>query len=412
MNTADPSRPLRIAFVAGDYPTESNFGSGVGTCFHSTARSLCQAGHAVEVFVPSDTTETIPHNEVTVQRVAFDKQRVEWYERLARWRLNHTIDCAFLSHSLRSAVLRRHREAPFDLVQGSSGGAANFWWCVRGGLPVTTFVAYHPAACRDSNKQKPTLDRRWLDWMEMLVVRKAHGRFAPSKWAVDRFREQYNIELEWLSPPFLLEEIAPDESVLRERVGGDPYLLFVGRLVPLKGVDLLAEAMGALLPKYPDLRLVLVGSDHGDDAGRSMWSYFEERCGAHLSRVLHLDALRHAQLYPLYANAAGVVIPSRVENMPNVLQEAMIHGRPVIGPTGVSFEELVVDGEQGVLFENGNATALTQAMEALWTMPQDVRVAMGARAREAMRRMSPAGTVPAYVAHYRRVIAAAKGIAT
>jgi glycosyltransferase involved in cell wall biosynthesis len=117
----------------------------------------------------------------------------------------------------------------------------------------------------------------------------------------------------------------------------DPkQVLFVGRLIPEKGLDVLMGAMQRVRAKIPDMRLTAVVSD-----------YYHQT--AYLTRVLSLDdgflsvksRLPLAELAQLYRDAAVFVLPSvGLESFGNVLLEAMASGCPVVatdlpGPAGV-----------------------------------------------------------------------------
>lgn len=96
---------------------------------------------------------------------------------------------------------------------------------------------------------------------------------------------------------------------------GRPLLLFAGRFVEKKGIHVLREAAAA----QPDWDWVLVGGA-GDQDPR----------GWRLSNVRVFDALPQAKLRDLYAAADLLVLPSRGEGFPLVVQEAMACGTPAV----------------------------------------------------------------------------------
>jgi glycosyltransferase involved in cell wall biosynthesis len=74
------------------------------------------------------------------------------------------------------------------------------------------------------------------------------------------------------------------------------------------------------------------------------------------------------------------VLPSRAENQPVAILEAMARGVPVIATAIGAIPEQVVDGETGLLVPPGDAGRLQAALERLLNAP-DQRAAMGAAAR-------------------------------
>jgi glycosyltransferase involved in cell wall biosynthesis len=166
-----------------------------------------------------------------------------------------------------------------------------------------------------------------------------------------------------------------DPCVALSVAGLSPYLLFFGRLSRFKGAALLAEAAPALLREVPDFRLVVAGPDGGsEDLLLDLQRAFPDR-------VRCLGVLPPEKLRPLIKNARAVVLPSLMDNLPNACLEAMSLGRAVIGPDGVSFDELLVDGDSGVLFRLGDVASLQRAVVRVWNMSEEARMRMGQKAR-------------------------------
>ncbi len=156
-------------------------------------------------------------------------------------------------------------------------------------------------------------------------------------------------------------------------------VLFVGRILPHKGLDVLIEA----LP--PGMDLTIIGPAY--DA-----LYMEDlrRLSAH-KRVTFLGSREDDELSYAYSHAACVVLPSVYQTMYGVrsaapellgqtLLEAMACGVPVIC-TGVGgMPEVVVDGVTGFIVPERDAASLAGKLEWLAANPEKARE-MGARGR-------------------------------
>lgn len=158
------------------------------------------------------------------------------------------------------------------------------------------------------------------------------------------------------------------------------YVLFVGRLVPQKGVDVLLRAFAVVLRRCPDSRLVIVGD--GD-----LELYFK-RVARYLGfpdRVSFHQWQTGSALVELYQQALAVVIPSYYEPFGIVALEAMACGRPVVASRVGGLEEIIQDGTQGYLVASGNHLELARRLVTLILNP-DLRARMGRAGREqAMR---------------------------
>jgi D-inositol-3-phosphate glycosyltransferase len=122
-------------------------------------------------------------------------------------------------------------------------------------------------------------------------------------------------------------------------------VLFVGRIEPLKGIDVLLRAVSKM---EGDFRLLAVGGDGKEAARQAELRALVDELGIS-ERVSFLDAVPHNDL-PLYYNAADVcVVPSYYESFGLVALEAMACGVPVVASRVGGLRETVQDGETGYL---------------------------------------------------------------
>lgn len=134
-------------------------------------------------------------------------------------------------------------------------------------------------------------------------------------------------------------------------------LLGVGRLVKTKGWQFAIEAVAKLLPKFPDLQLVIAGG--GPDRG-----VFEELARTfHISERVHfLGDIAHAGIPELLWGAHRFVFPSFREGHPNAVVEAVAAGVPVVA-TPVGGIPEIIDSRLGELSTGVDAASYTVALE-------------------------------------------------
>jgi glycosyltransferase involved in cell wall biosynthesis len=154
-------------------------------------------------------------------------------------------------------------------------------------------------------------------------------------------------------------------------------ILFVGRLVPRKGLDVLLDALK--LVRQP-LALHVVGvpaeQDYEDRVRRAARAV--ERATPH--RVEFLGPRDPGSLRDLYQRAALVVCPSLIEPFGIVALEAMSCGATVVASRVDGLPEVVEDGESGVLVPPGNPAALAMELERL-LVDGDLAARLGRQAR-------------------------------
>lgn len=142
------------------------------------------------------------------------------------------------------------------------------------------------------------------------------------------------------------------------RAWDPPRLLFVGRLVHQKGLDLLLPALAGL--KHLPWQLTVIG----DGSQREPLQQMAAELGI-AERIHFTGWQRGADLETYYQQANLFVFPSRHEGMPNVILEAMASGLPVLATCIAGNEELVLPGITGELTRPENSVALKEALERL-----------------------------------------------
>lgn len=161
-------------------------------------------------------------------------------------------------------------------------------------------------------------------------------------------------------------------------------LLFVGRLVEVKGLQILFKALPEILVKYPELRLSVAGAGPMEQDLRRLAA---QKGIAH--KIDFLGMVKQQELPGLYQRAGLAVFPfvktkSGVqEGFGLVVVEALGCECPVIAGDLPAIHDSIIHNESGILFFNGNAEALAQAViRAL--ADQDLRCRLG---REGRRRV-------------------------
>lgn len=167
-------------------------------------------------------------------------------------------------------------------------------------------------------------------------------------------------------------------DAMRRLLGVDDrwVMLFVGSLLPIKGVDVALRALPLVLRQRPDATLVIAGEGP------------ERRRLARLTAQLGIDhhvrfcgRVPHGQVPALLAAADVCLFPSRSEASPRVVLEAAAMARPIVASAVGGVPDIVVDRESGLLVPMDDPCRLAQAiMELAQHEPLGVRLGQAARA--------------------------------
>lgn len=150
-------------------------------------------------------------------------------------------------------------------------------------------------------------------------------------------------------------------------------VLFLGRAEAAKGAFDLLAAIGALVPTFPGIELVIGGDGALDD----IWRRAEE-----LGIANHLILpgwLNPAQKQVELERAAIFCLPSHAEGLPMAMLEAMAAGKAVVVSSVGAVPEVIEDGINGLLTPPGNVPELVAALSRV--LGDDVlRAALGRQA--------------------------------
>ena len=162
------------------------------------------------------------------------------------------------------------------------------------------------------------------------------------------------------------------------------FFLFVGRLVPKKGVFDLLEAYGKLAPELrAAIGLVLVGE------GSAHAELVRRATRIEPGQVQCTGFVHREQLASYYALAEVFVFPSHTDPWGLVMNEAMACGLPVISSDAAGCtQDLVEDNRNGRVVRRGDVAQLASAMEELGRDPA-LRERMGNHSRGHILRYSP-----------------------
>ncbi len=168
-------------------------------------------------------------------------------------------------------------------------------------------------------------------------------------------------------------------------VPSEPNVLFVGRLQWLKGPDLLAKAVPAVLARHPNARFCFVGGDTNTAPGAtSMLAHLLQLLPEGVrDRVEFTGFLRPDQTLKKYWDSTVCVFPSRWEGFGLVAAEAMACGKAVVVTDIGGFSEIISEGVTGLLVPGEDPQLLASAIDILLGNAR-LRQTIGAAAKAAV----------------------------
>ena len=208
----------------------------------------------------------------------------------------------------------------------------------------------------------------------------AMGKVAPEKLVV-------------IPPGVETSEFKPgiNTRVAREKYGleGRAVILFVGRIIPYKGVEYVVKAADLVVNDFGfrDALFLIVGPlaeheldkvEHADYISR-IFSFIKDRRLE--SHVKFTGVLPSVELPGLYSACDIFVLPSLAETFGQVISQAMSSGKPVIGTRIAGITTQIKDDWNGFLVEPANEHQLAEKIRYLVDYPED-REKMGLNGRQ------------------------------
>lgn len=310
---------MKIMFVSAAFPPHY---TGIGAYTANMARALTACGH--EVTVATTRVQGLPATDSCVYGTVL--RCYDWSElrtsqlgkrlvKIAHQMQVDLVECAdFLGEG--GVILREERTFPVCIKSHNSG-------------PV--------AIGRESEIFYP-----WQRWMQWLAILRTWKQFSEERYCLEHadmlttpsYRLLSELEKQglalpekrWVQPnPVSLPSAKPQkEEAVR------PTILFVGRLAIGKGIAYLPELVKALVPTYPDLKLVLAGGDSYARGLGSLQNWLKKRFGSLLSHVEFTGQIGRDELQKQYDHAWLIVLPSLWDTFPTVILEAMARAKPVV----------------------------------------------------------------------------------
>jgi len=241
--------------------------------------------------------------------------------------------------------------------------------------------------------------------MEVYQAKRSLGCFAPSETIASIIRERENLQVEVLRTP--IENISStvvDQSWWeKQNLQKLQYFLYVGRFNSLKGIDILVKAFLNVLESYPKIHLVCAGPSDLMTDDLSGEVYIRDAF-AGLSNLHLYSPLPRTKLYSLYRDCLAVLMPSRIDNFPNVCLEAQSFKKPVIALQNSGLEEMVDHGINGLLASSKSPESYVDVILKYLNMSAKQRKDMGEEAYNSFKVAVDEDRIDVLIEYYNKLL--------
>ncbi len=198
---------------------------------------------------------------------------------------------------------------------------------------------------------------KYIKWGEEQAVKHADEIIVLSKGVQEYFRSTYNRKTVFISNGVSKPEIREADEI-KKKLGleRDSYVLFLGRIVPEKGLEYLVEAWKGITT---DKKLVIAGGSSDTQDFMEELRSMSRGC----DNIIFTGFQQGRVLEELYSNAYVYVLPSDLEGMPLSLLEAMSYGNCCVVSDIAEMTEVVED--KAAVFRHSDINSLRTTLQEL-----------------------------------------------
>ncbi len=198
---------------------------------------------------------------------------------------------------------------------------------------------------------------KYIKYGEKTAAKYADEIIVLSKNVQEYFKKEYNRETKFIPNGVSKPKIEkPDIIKKKYKLGKDDYILFLGRIVPEKGIHYLIDAFKNI---STDKKLVIAG---GASDTSEYYKELKEKAKDN-KNIIFTGFIQGKELDELYSNAYIYCLPSDLEGMPLSLLEAMSYGNCCLTSDIDECTEVLED--KGTIFKKGNVKDLTKVLQKM-----------------------------------------------
>jgi glycosyltransferase involved in cell wall biosynthesis len=361
-----------VVLVSDEYPPETGFG-GIGSYTWNMGRGLARQGCRVMVISRGlQASSTVVDGEVAVVRFSF----VAWWQRgllklFRLLRLERSVRTLLFAWCVFWQIRQVRKLSAVLAIEGPEWNAPLLFVGLLTKWPYALRIHTPLAKIAELDHLPKTLDVRWCLHMEALAVSRASAVLYASDVSLADSQRFWSLDTQQLVKLPLPVDTRLFAAEHQQRAA-QPLLIFVGRLEPKKGVELLVEALPQVFRKVKRVRCLIIGPDGLDELGGSMQQRLASMVAASglAGSVEFLGGIAYDKL-PDYLDRGWVLAnPSEFESFGMTCLEAVACGCRVVVGRQVGFAEWMKPDLGAVMKNRQKDDLAEQLVSCLLTKPR------------------------------------------
>ncbi len=412
---------MHIVFVTNELATEKNASGGLASFTANMARIFFSKGHHVTIILFTTKETTLDFSPgIRLENVFIKKEIWNRLDKAAgilglgngelhediRKTLVNLKKSIYVSQKIREI----DKEEKVDIVHYCNLNAPSLLasrkipYVVR----MSHFMRVYWKACeRNFSLEQKKYPATIRVKAEEFALKRARYVISPSILIAELTEKIIGVRPNILESPFVLEKQKWNDTVYQQVLKNKKYVFHYGRLGYFKGTYVVAETVCQLLEEFPDIYVVMAGSNekmYDEASGESLEAYeiVKRRAKQYGDRVIYLGQLVREELYPVIEHAQICWLPYRLDNLSNAIIEAMAIGTIVVGSEYLG--QLIENGISGYLGEREEAQVYLRLLRQALRLEEKEKMRMIEKAKERIERLSPEEVYRRYSQYYSKVI--------
>ncbi|MBW4360381.1 glycosyltransferase family 4 protein [Flavobacterium taihuense] len=325
---------MHIAFLTPEYPhARVQHAAGIGTSVKNLVLALVKKGVTVSVFVYGQKEDAIFQEKgIKIHLIKTQKYKAfGWF-----WHRK------YIQNYLNACIVSEG----INLVEAPD------WTGITAfvNFKVPVIIRFHGSDTYFCHLEQRNQKFKNF-WFEKAAISKAQAFIAPTRFAGELSKKLFNIKnkkIQTIHYGLELNQFENDDPLIYE----NGLILYIGTIIRKKGVLEFPVIFNKVRNKYPEARLIFIGSDSYDiqTKSKSTWELVQQQFeDDDLNHVSYLGKIPYQEVQDYIKKAHVCVFPTFAETLGMVTIESMALQKPVVNSNIGWAQELIVDGESGYL---------------------------------------------------------------
>lgn len=400
---------MHIVFLVNIFPAKDGQSTGgSGNYVANIAEEFARNGHKVSV-----VTEANEH-------AYFIWHGIEIYKINATRGFKNSLRpmgvfAKFLKNIERSyfynlAVWKIHRQYRVDIVQSVNTYGLTLFRLKN--IPYIVRVSDYPSLWSGANKEKYDFyaclrTKRIDEEVQFTALKKADAIITPSNLMNKLVKYKTGRTAYTVESPVCVDNYGTLNLQEKELIE-DKYWVTYCAMIYRKSLLMLTELIDKLLDEYPDMKYVMIGRDrevYYKENFVMASEMFYQNIKKNRDRFIFMGEISdRKRLFSIIKNSRICILPTRVDNLPNTVMEAMALGKIVISSDKTSVEQLITDGYNGFLTKIDYGAELHEKIQYVMRMSVEERKVIEERARERVKGLTPANIYGQLMDIYKKIM--------